>query len=195
MRHEESAYSVLLAASFEKAADFLKGLLPQGLYGPVTEAASAAEARRLVLNAAFDLVIVNAPLSDEFGSEFCLDICEDTHAGVLLLVPAEQFEAVSAKVSRSGVFAVSKPVSRAMLEQTLRLLCAQRDRLRKFEKKNEVLREKMEEIRIVNRAKWVLIDYLKMSETEAHRYIEKHAMDMRITKRAAAERIIRTYEN
>jgi len=82
-----------------------------------------------------------------------------------------------------------------MLEQTLRLLCAQRDRLRKFEKKNEVLREKMEEIRIVNRAKWVLIDYLKMSETEAHRYIEKHAMDMRITKRAAAERIIRTYEN
>lgn len=195
MRYDESAYSVLLVTSSEKAAEFLKDLLPQRLYDPVTDATSAAEARRRILNTAFDLVVVNAPLSDEFGTEFCLDTSEDSHAGVLLLVPAEQAEAVGAKVSRSGVFVVAKPVSRALLEQTLRLLCTMRDRLRKYEKKNEVLREKMEEISVVNRAKWVLIDYLKMSETEAHRYIEKHAMDMRITKRAAAERIIRTYEN
>jgi response regulator NasT len=36
---------------------------------------------------------------------------------------------------------------------------------------------------------------MKMTEKEAHRYIEKQAMDMRITKRAVAEKIIRTFED
>ena len=64
-----------------------------------------------------------------------------------------------------------------------------------MEKKFETLEDKMDEIRLVNRAKWILIEYLKMTEGEAHRFVEKQAMNMRITKRAAAENIIRTYEN
>jgi AmiR/NasT family two-component response regulator len=34
-----------------------------------------------------------------------------------------------------------------------------------------------------------------MSEQEAHRYIEKQAMDLRLTKRMIAEGIIKIYEN
>ena len=51
----------------------------------------------------------------------------------------------------------------------------------------------MEEIRIVNRAKWLLIDSLKMSEPDAHRYIEKQAMDRCVSKKEIAESIIKTY--
>ena len=51
----------------------------------------------------------------------------------------------------------------------------------------------MEEIRIVNRAKCLLISELKMTESEAHRYIEKNAMDNCIPKRKAAENIIKIY--
>ena len=51
----------------------------------------------------------------------------------------------------------------------------------------------MVEIRIVNKAKWLLISELKMSEADAHRYIEKQAMDQCITKRSIAEDIIKTY--
>ena len=51
----------------------------------------------------------------------------------------------------------------------------------------------MGEIRLVNRAKWLLINELKMDEPKAHHYIEKLAMDMCITKRQAAEDIINTY--
>ena len=50
--------------------------------------------------------------------------------------------------------------------------------------------EKMQEIRIVNHAKWILIEHLKMTETDAHRYIEKQAMDRCISKREMAEEII-----
>ena len=56
-----------------------------------------------------------------------------------------------------------------------------------------VLEEKMEEIRIVNRAKWLLISQLNMDEPQAHRYIEKQAMDRCVPKRRVAEEIISTY--
>ncbi len=52
----------------------------------------------------------------------------------------------------------------------------------------------MEEIRLVNRAKWILIDVLGMSENDAHRYIEKQAMDRCVTKAEVARGIISTYE-
>ena len=65
--------------------------------------------------------------------------------------------------------------------------------MRKSFKKALSIEEKMEEIRIVNRAKWLLISELKMDEQGAHRYIEKQAMDRCISKRIVAEEIIKTY--
>ena len=57
----------------------------------------------------------------------------------------------------------------------------------------DLAEEKMQEIRIVNRAKWILITELKMTETDAHRYIEKQAMDRCVSKKEIAEEIIKTY--
>ena len=48
-------------------------------------------------------------------------------------------------------------------------------------------------IRLVNRAKWLLIDQLKMTEADAHRYIEKQAMDSCTSKKVVAEEIIGLY--
>ena len=66
--------------------------------------------------------------------------------------------------------------------------------LSKFEKKNVSLEDKMAEIRIVNRAKWTLIEACNMTESDAHHYIEKQAMDHCITRREVAESILQTYQ-
>ena len=42
--------------------------------------------------------------------------------------------------------------------------------------------------------KWLLIENLKMSESDAHYYIEKQAMDTRLSRREVAQGIIRTYD-
>ena len=68
------------------------------------------------------------------------------------------------------------------------------ERLKRMEKKNATLEERMEEIRIVNHAKWILIQNMKMTESEAHRMIEKQSMDTRQSKREVAEGIIKTYQ-
>ena len=73
------------------------------------------------------------------------------------------------------------------------LLCGTRERLRRMEQKTASIEEKMDEIRLVNRAKWLLIEQLRMTESEAHRYIEKQAMDRCVTKRSIAENIISMY--
>lgn len=55
------------------------------------------------------------------------------------------------------------------------------------------LETKMKEIRLVNRAKWLLIAHESMTEAEANRWIEKTAMDACRKKAAIADDIIRRY--
>jgi len=75
----------------------------------------------------------------------------------------------------------------------MKLAYATRARLRTMDKKNKSLNAKMSEIRTVNRAKWALIESLGMTESQAHHYIEKQAMDMRLSKGDIAVSILNTY--
>lgn len=105
----------------------------------------------------------------------------------------EIYTDVHDKVAEYGVFTLPKPTPKSVLLQSLNWMESSRERLRRFEKKSLSIEEKMAEIRLVNRAKWFLISELSMSEPEAHRYIEKQAMDRCIAKRSIAEEIIKTY--
>lgn len=190
MVFESRTYSVLVVSSTAKGADCLTDMLPCNIFFPVTVVTDAGQARRNALESVYDIIIVNSPLSDEFGAELSIELSDSTDAGIMLLVRSENYEEVSAKADAFGVLTLAKPTTRQTAYQAIRLICATRERLRKLEKKNENLIEKMEEIRTVNRAKLLLIEKTKLTESDAHRMIEKQAMDMRISKRAAAERII-----
>ena len=190
----EHIYSVLVVSASNKFNDSLRRLLPEDRYSPVILAADVSDARRKLLEERYDLVIVNTPLPDDFGTRLALDVCASSGTGVLLLVGAEHYPDVNARVSPYGVLVLSKPTSAQLVSQSLLLLCGTRERLRRMEQKTASIEEKMEEIRLVNRAKWLLIECLRMTEAEAHRYIEKQAMDLRISKREAAENIIKTYK-
>ena len=89
---------------------------------------------------------------------------------------------------------LSKPLSSSALTQAVRVAAALRARLVKEEKKTETMQKRMDEIRLVNHAKWVLISKLGMDEENAHRFIEKQAMDLRISRREVAENILKTLE-
>ena len=72
---------------------------------------SGAEARRRMLESDFELIVVNAPLPDEFGHELCADAVEKTDAGVLLLAKAAAAEQLLGTMSDAGVLLLSKPFS------------------------------------------------------------------------------------
>ena len=194
MELTEHCYSVLLVSSSEKFNRSLLQLLSGDTYLPITAVGDVTGARRALLERSFDLAIINTPLPDDFGTRLALDICDGSGTGILLLVRAEHFPDINARVSPFGVLALSKPTTSQMLTQSLSLLCGTRERLRRMEQRTASLEDKMEEIRIVNRAKCVLIEQLKMTEQEAHRYLEKQAMDRCVTRRSVAESILATYK-
>lgn len=182
---------ILLVSGSEKAnqslAQFLRG---SDEAGRILNALSGAEARRLLLENDVDLLIVNAPLPDEFGHDLALNAAQTTAAGVLMLAKTEIAEAVADKVEPDGVLVLPKPLNRAMFFQSLRLLRAARNRLTGLQHENKKLQRKIDEIRIVDRAKCILIECCGMTEPDAHAYIEKTAMDRRITKVQAARDIL-----
>ena len=194
MVFQERTYSVLIVTASDTFANSVMPLLPMTDYWPVTTVHSVSEARRRVVDTEFDIVLINAPLPDDFGMRLAIDTCNNSNAGVLLLVKSELYDDIYAKVVEYGVMTLSKPTSTQMVSQSLRVLCATRERLRKLEERQVSVDEKIEEIRLVNRAKWLLIECLSMTEADAHRYIEKQSMDLRISKREVAENIIKTYQ-
>lgn len=195
MLANKAQYSVLIVTGTEKGTSFISEMLDPIIYNPVISVKSAGEARRLLITNTFDLVVINAPLTDEFGYEFALTVAEKNDVGIILIVKNEMFDEISYRVEEYGILTVSKPLSKPFFHQVLKLLSATSEKLKIFKNENIRLQTKLEELRIVERAKWALIQYLNMSETQAHRYIEKQAMDMRISKKSVAENIIKTYES
>lgn len=193
MSLEERVYSVLVASASEKINSALLPLLPGAAFSPVHTVSSVCAAQRIFAQQDFDFVIINSPLPDDPGVRFAIDACVMKGTIVLLLVKSEIYGGIYDKVVVHGVFALSKPTSKQALAQALCWMASARERLRKMEKKTLSIEEKMEEIKLVNRAKWLLINELKMEEPQAHHYIEKLAMNQCVTKRKAAEDIINTY--
>ena len=193
MSLKERVYSVLVISAKEKFNASLQSLLPDSKYAPVQMVSSVSLAKRVLLERSFDFVFINTPLPDDFGTRFAIEISGNKGTVILLLVRNEVYEEVCDKVTEYGILTLPKPASKQMVAHTLNFMAGIRERLRKLEKKSLSMEEKMKEIRLVNRAKWVLIDELKMSEADAHRYIEKQAMDHCVSRREIAEEIISTY--
>ena len=190
----KAQYSVLVVSASDKVFSSVLDLMPPAEYNPVLRAKNSGEARRMLLEMSADIIIINTPLPDDFGVQLALDL-SDSPSGILMLVKSDLYEQVAYKVEDSGIFTLPKPNSSQMIYNAVKLLSVYAARLKKMEQKNRTMQEKMTDIRTINRAKWLLIENLNMSENDAHRYIEKQAMDTRSTRREVAEGIIRTYDN
>ncbi|HCA34225.1 MAG TPA: antitermination regulator [Lachnospiraceae bacterium] len=187
------SYSVLLVSSSEKMNQTFAGLLPKSRYDEIVQAGDSMAARRYLVERSFDIVVINAPLadaSDESGFELALDIVNKTASGALLFVKAENYPAAYSKVAPYGVLVISKPTTSSAILTAMTLLCGTRERLRRMEKRAESLEERMSQIRVVNQAKLVLIERDHMTEAQAHRYLEKQAMDHGVSKRTIAENVL-----
>lgn len=183
-------YNVLIASSSAKFNDALKPLLTENGFSKITIEDSISSAKRCCLENNYDFVIINSPLPDEFGTKFAIDVSSNRNTVCMIFVKSELQDEIHFKVSKSGVFTLAKPASTTMISHALKWMIASSERLKKLEKKNLSVQDKMEEIRLINRAKWILIDKEGMSEDDAHHYIEKQSMDLCISKREVAEKIL-----
>ena len=119
--------SALIVSTAEDAKKF-SAILGQAGYESVAQAHSGVEARQLIIDKDYALLIINAPLVDEFGYDLAIYATENTTMSVLMLVRADIAEAVEAKVEDYGAVVMSKPLSQEGFFKTLKALYANHNR-------------------------------------------------------------------
>jgi response regulator NasT len=186
--------SALIVSNSEKDTALYTGFLNAASIPQVASAQSCDNARRLIIRQDFDLIIVDSPLVDESGETFSKNTASKGVSQVILLVKSDLFNAASAACENGGVLTISKPLNHELFWSALSLAKSVQNRIKHIQAENVQLKQKIEDIHIIDRAKWILISDMKMSEHEAHRYIEKQAMDMRSSRRIIAENILKRYE-
>lgn len=193
--NEDIRHSLLIVSGSEQFIMTVRNALPSGKMRLIDCRGSAAAARRSVLEKSYDIVVIGAPLPDESGLELALDIASAGSAGVLIAVPPEVYDSILEKVSELGVLAVSKPVSRFTAQTAVKFLMAVQDRMTRLRQETARALEKTDEIRKIDRAKFLLMEKKHLTEDEAHRYIGKLAMDNAVTRLRVAMVIIDKYED
>ena len=189
----ERIYSVLIVSAAEKVNNALLPFFRGGSFEPVTVVDTIAKAQRRLSDRDYDLVLINAPLPDDFGRKFAVDVCTESDSVAAIIVRSEMYDEISTSMTPKGVMVVMRPLEEDRIGELIGVMCSFRERLKKVRKKTMSLEDKMEEIRLVNRAKWALIKACHMTEADAHRYIQKQAMDMCLSKKETAENILKTY--
>ncbi len=186
--------AIIISAPSELIASIEQAARIEG-FSSLAVISGGSEARRLIKGESEpDLIIINSPLPDEFGHELAETAAEETAAGIILISPSDIADELADRLSDYGVTVLARPVSREELSRSIRLIAASRTRMSGLKKETPVILGRIDEIRVISRAKTVLMKYLRFTEPQAHRYIEKQAMNNRQTRREVAEHIIAQYE-
>ena len=186
---EAESHSVLLVSRDSKIVSQISAFLVPPLFD-LTTTSDFNEARRLATERTFNIIIADS--GDGYDTDFAINI-SDSYSTILLLVPNEHFDEISYRVEGYGILTITKPFEPFYLYNMMKIAIAVQYKVQVLSSQTTKLKVKMEEIKQVNRAKMLLMQNMNMSEQEAHRYIEKEAMDRGMKRIAISEEIIKTY--
>ena len=186
----ELSYSVLIVSSSEKFNKVFSELLSGSAFRRVSFSSSVSNAKRELAERNYDVIIVNSPVHDDAAERFTYGISKRSDCIVMFATDNKLYADYYEKMTQCGVFLLRKPSTRALLESAISWLCTARERVRITEAKERSVDDKIQEIRLVNQAKWKLIRERDIDESEAHRIILKMAMDRSMTKAEVAEIIL-----
>ena len=185
--------NALIISDSPKATDFYRDFLKQNGYDEFTIAQNGEEAKRILTNREFALCIINTPVFGSHAENLAIDIAEKNICQVILFVKTDYYESISERVEDFGVITLEKPISKKLFWSALKLTHVTAKRLELVQKEVKKLKKKLEEQKDISRAKCLLIEKEGLSEEEAHRHIEKNAMNQRVSRREIALQVIEYY--
>ena len=186
--------NALIVSAGNNANEYLARHMAELGYTRPAIVPSGSEARRLLDARAVEVVVINTPLPDEFGHELGVDAVAKTDAGVMLLTKADTADQIADRLQACGVMVLGKPFSAPQFRQAVQMAAATCQRLALLRAENQKLLDKIAQLRLVDRAKCYLIEKKGYTETEAHRLIEKQAMDTRRSRGEVARELLEQLE-
>ena len=188
---KEHRYNVLLVSSSEQFNKKTVDLLSSNIYVELTVSNDTEQAKRLIVERSFDIVIVDSPINNDKGFNFTLSICDKNEFGILIMVRQSDYDEAYFRLHDFGVFILSKPIEDELFVQTLRIISLTRDKISEASKNSLSYKDKLDEIKLISEAKVLIVKNMHVSENEAHKLIEQNAMNLRITKKMSAEMFIK----
>ena len=168
--------------------DIVETLTDAG-FDVVAQAGDGAEAVRLALELKPNLVLMDIKMPGTDGLQ-AAEILSEHKIPVVLLTAFSSTDLVD-RASAAGVYSyVVKPFNPSNLIPALRIALSLHERISSQVQEVEDINEKLETRKLVDRAKGLLTEKMKLNEPEAFRWIQKASMDRRLTMKQVAITVI-----
>ena len=137
-----------------------------------------------------DLVVLDVKMPKLDGISAAQRIAEQRIAPVVILTAFGQRDLVERARDAGAMAYLVKPFSKVDLVPAIEMALSRFAELQMLESEVADLTERLETRKLVDRAKGVLQRQLELSEPEAFRWIQKTAMDLRLSMKQVAEGVI-----
>ena len=168
----------------------LAEMLAEEGYDVVGQAADGEQAVELVTRLRPDLAVFDVKMPKLDGISAAEQVAHDRIAPVLILTAFSQRELVERARDAGAMAYLVKPFGKSDLVPAIEMAVSRFAELSQLESEVADLTERLETRKLVDRAKSVLQAQLGLSEPDAFRWIQKTAMDLRMSMKAVAEGVI-----
>ena len=183
--------NVLIISSSKSACETLSDFMREAFRCNIRNAETIQQAKNIFdANAPCDLAIIYSPLSDGNGTSLAEYIIENTASNCIFIAKADYVEKIHERAEKIGIITISRPFNKNFLYQTVKIIEIAMNLSYKLYEETVKLERKIDEIRTIDKAKFLLMQYKNMTEDEAHNYLEKCAMEKRKKKVIVATEII-----
>ena len=187
-KNEAKAARILVAEDEALIRLDLVEMLTEAGYEVVAQATNGVEAIALAKEFKPDLEILDVKMPELDGISAAQEIIEISP--VLMLTAFSQKDLVE-RARDAGVMAyVVKPFSINDLTPAIEIAMSRHLQMRSLKEEVADLYERLETRKIIDRAKGILMKAMNLSEPEAFGWIQRAAMDRRISMKAVAEAVI-----
>ncbi len=187
---EEPRKRVLIAEDEGLIRLDLAEMLTEEGYEVVAEAADGEAAVKLAQEHRPDLVICDIQMPIMDGLQAAEQIVSSRIAPVVILTAFSQRDLINRAQSAGAMAYLVKPFQKSDLVPAIELSLTRFAEMTALEKEVENLTERLEVRKLVDRAKGLLMTQYGMAEPDAFRWIQRAAMDHRLSMREVANRVI-----
>ncbi len=184
----EQAYRILVAEDETLIRMDLIEMLGEAGYNVVAEASNGEEAVNLANEVKPDLAILDVKMPVLDGISAAEQII--SVAPVLMLTAFSQKDLVERARDAGAMAYVVKPFTINDLIPSIEISISRHRQMKSLELEVADLHDRLETRKLIDRAKGILMKALNLSEPEAFSWIQRAAMDRRITMKEVAEAVI-----
>ncbi|MGH3507126.1 MAG: ANTAR domain-containing response regulator [Nocardioidaceae bacterium] len=168
----------------------LAEMLAEDGYDVVGQAGDGERAVELAEELRPDLVVLDVKMPKLDGISAAQRIAEQRIAPVVILTAFSQRDLVERARDAGAMAYLVKPFGKTDLVPAIEMAVSRFAELQMLETKVADLTERLETRKLVDRAKGILQEQLDLSEPDSFRWIQKTAMDLRLSMRQVAEGVI-----